>query len=462
MSSSQRSSVGPSPTSGQALSASSRQALEELLEEAARVSQEAEVYHVQHRDDPVHFEANRVKLVETRESSGIALRIIKDGRIGFSSTSDLKNANRLINNALEMVPFGPETSLGFPSQRNFSSVEVYDPQTGSMPPDDMINLGQTAIDRLRGPSPDLVCDASVSKGTTTVTILNSRGGYATYSKSVFSVFVHGTIVKDTDMLFVSDGKSSCRPILDTAEIVESIQTQLEFSKNIVPAPVGQVPVVFTPRGMAGVLLSPLLSAFSGKTVLQGASPLVGKLGERLLDERFSLWDEPTFPYAPGSRMCDDEGMPTRKLPLVDKGVVTTFLYDLQTAAQAGTESTGSAHRGLNTLPSPGSSVIIVDEGDTSYQDMIGDTKAGLVVERLLGAGQSNILGGDFNANVLLGYRIEDGSVIGRVKNTVISGNVYTALKNVRAIGKDSHWVGGSLRTPALYLDKVSVTTKEPA
>ena len=430
--------------------------LEDLLEKAAKVSEEAEVYHVQHTDEPVLFEANRVKLVETRESAGVALRIIKEGRIGFSSTSDLKNTDSLVSNTLEMVPFGPKARLSFPSHRSFSPVEVYDPRTESFPLEDMINLGQIAIDRLREYSADLVCDASVAKGVTTVTILNSRGGYATYTKSVFSAFVHGTIVKDTDMLFVSDGKSSCYPVVDTSEIVESIQNQLEFSRNIVPAPVGQVPVVFTPKAIGGALLSPLLSAFDGRTVLQGASPLVGKLGERLLDESFSLWDEPTLPYAPGSRMCDDEGMPTSKLPLIDKGVVTSFLYDLQTAAQSGTESTGSAHRGLNSLPSPGSSVIIVGEGDTSYQDMIRDIKNGLVVERLLGAGQSNILGGDFNANVLLGYRIEEGNVIGRVKNTVISGNVYTALRNIRAIEKDSHWVGGSLRTPALSLHNVSV------
>ncbi|MCE2464187.1 MAG: TldD/PmbA family protein [Dehalococcoidia bacterium] len=299
--------------------------LDELLEKATRVSDEAEVYHIRHRDEPVMFEANRIKLVETRESSGVALRIIKDGRIGFSSTSDPGNADGLLRNTLEMVPFGPEAKLGFSSHRTFSPVEVYDPQTESLPMEDMINLGQTAIDRVTGYNSDVMCDATVSKGLNTVTILNSNGGYATYTKSFFSTFVHGTVVKDTDMLFVWDGKSSCHPILDTSEIVQTIQSQLEFSKNVVPAPVGQVPVIFTPRGMAGALLSPLLSGFNGRTVLQGASPLVGKLGERMLDERFNIWDEPATPYAPGSRMCDDEGVPTRRLPLVDGGVISTFL-----------------------------------------------------------------------------------------------------------------------------------------
>ena len=155
-----------------------------------------------------------------------------------------------------MAPFGPDATLRFPPYREFRPVDVYDPQTESMSLEDMVNLGQATIDRLTERRSELLFDANVSKGLTTVSILNSRGGYATYTKSPFSVSVHGTIVKDTDMLFVSDGKSSCHPILDTSEIVESVQDQLEFSKNIVPAPVGRVPVVFTPRGVAGALLSP--------------------------------------------------------------------------------------------------------------------------------------------------------------------------------------------------------------
>ena len=436
--------------------------LEVLLEKAAKVAQDAEVYHVQHRDEPAIFEANRIKLVESRESSGVALRIIKDGRMGLSSTSDFNNTDGLITNCLDIAPLGPEARLGFPSHSSFTSVDVYDSRVETLPMEDMIDLGQSAIDRLTAHSPEIVCDATVAKGVTTVTVLNSRGGNATYTKTVFSIFVHGTIIKDTDMLFVSDGKSSCRPLLDTSEIEDSIINQLEYSKNIVAAPVGQVPVLFTPRGVGGALLAPLLAGFNGRTVLQGASPLVGKVGEQLLDGRFSMWDEPTFPYAPGSRMCDDEGMPTRKLPLVDEGVISNFLYDLQTAAEAGAESTASAHRGLNTLPSPGSSVIILGTGTAAYQDMVGDMKDGLVVERLLGAGQSNILGGDFNANVLLGYRVSDGNVIGRVKNTVISGNVYTVLKDIQAMEQDSHWVGGSLRTPAIYLHNVAVSAKHSA
>ena len=435
--------------------------LEQLLDGASWVSDSAEVFYLYQKDVPVLFEANRLKLVEERESSGVALRIIKNGKIGFASTSNLANLDKLIADALDMAPLGPDAKLVFPEQSTFPHVDLFDPQTENISLDSMVQLGQSAIDQTLRFSPQLLCDAEVERGFSSMTILNSAGCSTGYTRSTFEIGLYGTLVSGTDMLFVSDSQSSCRPITDSSQIVEGVRQQLESSQNIVSAPVGQVPVIFTPRGVGGTLLSPLMAGFNGKTLLQGTSPMVGKLGEELFDRRFSMWDEPTHPFAPGSRICDDEGMAARRLPLIENGVVANFLYDLQTAAQGKVESTASAHRGLESAPSPGPSVLMVGEGDAEYAEMLKDMGDGLVVETLLGAGQSNILGGDFNANVLLGYRVANGKVIGRVKNTVISGNVYKVLKNVRALEKDTHWVGGSLRCPAIYVDGVSVASKQP-
>ena len=181
------------------------------------------------------------------------------------------------------------------------------------------------------------------------------------------------------------------------------------------------------------------------------------MGERIIDERFSLWDDATVPYVPGSAAADDEGVPSRRKALIDHGVATTFLYDLQTAGHAGTSSTGNASRSLSSPPSPASSVLLIDEGDMSYDDMIKDMEEGVVVQRLLGAGQGNVLAGDFNANVLLGYRVSHGEIIGRIKNTMIAGNSYDVLNNLAAIGNKARWLGGRIRTPALYCRGVSVS-----
>lgn len=105
-------------------------------------------------------------------------------------------------------------------------------------------------------------------------------------------------------------------------------------------------------------------------------------------------------------------------------------------------------------------MLLIDEGDISFEDMIKDVKEGIIVERLLGAGQGNVLAGDFNANVLLGYRVTDGKIAGRAKDTMVSGNVYQVLNNLVAIGNKARWLGGGFRTPAIYCAGVSVSAKK--
>jgi PmbA protein len=220
-----------------------------------------------------------------------------------------------------------------------------------------------------------------------------------------------------------------------------------------------MPVIFTPQGIASAFISPLLVAFNGKMVFDGISPLRDKLGMQLFNKNLTLWDDATIPYKMGSAPCDDEGVPSRKIPLIENGIVSQFLYDLQTAALANAASTGSGHRG-GGLPSPSSSSLIVQNGASSLNDMVKNTKAGLIVEQLMGAEQGNVLNGDFSGNVLLGYKIENGEITGRVKDTMVAGNVYTLLKNIEVVGSDARWIGGMLYTPSLYCPNVSVSTKE--
>ena len=82
-----------------------------------------------------------------------------------------------------------------------------------------------------------------------------------------------------------------------------------------------------------------------------------------------------------------------------------------------------------------------------------------MVEQLMGATQGNVLGGDFSGNVLLGYKVEDGKIVGRVKDTMVSGNIYQLLKQVAAIGNDTRWIGGFLNTPSIYCSSVSVASR---
>jgi len=432
--------------------------VEDILSLARKAAEQAEVYQVFSTTTPVHFEGSRLKQVQTKESTSTALRLIKGGRIGFAQANGFIKPGRLVDMAKEACPFGMPARFSFPGKETYPTVEVFDPRTETMAIEDMVQVGEQLIAAVRQHTPDVVCEASVVKGTSSVRIMNSEGGNVSYRKSFFVLGIEGTLVKGEDILFVGDSQHSCRPITDFSAIAQEVIQQLELTKRNAGISTMAMPVIFTPQGVASALISILASAFNGKMVLDGASPLKDKQGNRAFDERFSLWDDATLPCQVASCPCDDEGVTSQRTPLIENGVVSNFLYDLQTAALANRKSTGNGER-RGGLPSPSPSSLVISEGSVSFSDMVRSMKQGLVVDQLMGAEQGNILNGDFSGNVLLGYKVENGEIAGRVKNTMVYGNAYQALEHLEAIGREARWVGGFLRTPCLHFSSLSVATK---
>ena len=434
--------------------------LEKVLSSARREAEQAEVFSASARATTIQFEANELKQVQSRESSSTALRIFKEGRIGFATASGGGDVEALVDMAVETSQFGSAADFQFPSSQDYSKAHIFDPEVQKIAMERMGEIGKELVARIRGHTSDILCDVQITKGTSSVSLINSQGGEGGYDKSFFGLSLEGILVRDTDMLWVEDSESSCRAdLVRVHELADRVIWQLEMAKKKTTVPTKVLPIVFTPHGVASALLSPLMLAFNGKAVLEGTSPLKDKLGEQVFDKKLSLWDDATVVHGVGSYPFDDEGVPGQRLPLVANGVVTSFLYDLQTAALAGTRSTGNGRRAGGGSPSPAISSLVLEKGKVSFQAMVKDMKEGLIVEEVIGAEQGNILGGDFGGNVLLGYKVENGEIVGRVKDTMIAGNVYQVLRELPGVGQETRWVGGILQTPPIYCSGVSVTTK---
>ena len=434
--------------------------LEAVLAAARRLgASQAEAFSVRTEETPVRFEANRLKELNARHTSGVAVRVVKDGRIGFAASTRPGDVEELAAAAVETAPFGPGAHLRFPGPAPAPPVRVFDAETEALPVDRLIEIGQRLIDDACAAEPELVCDAHVRRVVSEATILNTNGGLFRYRATVLSAGVYGQLVRGTDMLFVGDADASCRPNLALEQISETVRRQLELSRRTAGVRTGEMPVIFTPLGVADALVGPLAAAFSGRLVHQGQSPLAGCLGREVYDRRFSLRDDATIDYRAASRPFDDEGVPSRRNVLVDKGVVRCFLYDLQTAGLAKTESTGSAERSLASQPAIAAASLQFATGDVSFEEMVSGVKEGIVVEELMGAGQGNVLGGDFSGNVLLGYKIENGEIVGRVKDTIVAGNVHAALGRIGALGREGRWVGGAVFAPPILFERLAVSAK---
>jgi PmbA protein len=205
------------------------------------------------------------------------------------------------------------------------------------------------------------------------------------------------------------------------------------------------------------LLLSLGLGLDGKNVFLGASPLGGKIGQVIADPRLTITDDPFVDYGPNTSPFDDEGVPRQPLPLVENGVLRNFIYDLDTAGRAGAKPTGHGrNRRLTNL--------IISPGDIPYAEMLRDIRQGLLVHEFLGLGQGNPLNGEFSVNVFLGYKIENGEIVGRVKDVMLAGNAYDALKNIAALSQEREWVSGPYAwwpglMPYIQVNKLSVVAK---
>jgi len=275
-----------------------------------------------------------------------------------------------------------------------------------------------------------------------------------YNTSIFGALCGGQLIRGTDILEIHYGQfwRKMDSSVDRVNIARRIIEKFRLAERMTKIKSKEMPVIFTPEGL-DVLILPLKLGFNGKNIVLGSSPLVGKLGNKVFDSKLNITDNPLIDYAPESGIYDGEGVPHRINTLVENGVVKSFLYDLETAGRAGTKSTGNG-------PGCGMTNLVIGEGNVDYKDMIKGVSEGLLVDDVIGLGQSNVINGEFSVNVNLGYKIENGEIVGRVKDVMLAGNAYNALANITAIGNKAEWVGGSLNTPPILVEKLSVVSGE--
>lgn len=437
-----------------------------ILERAATVAQSAELYQELREGVEVSFRGGEIEKVGAREVLGRALRVIVDGKLGFASTAG-EEEESLVAAALASAEYGDPAPFSFPELKGDGAAAVLDEETLKVPPEELISWGEEAVRAVKEEFPDVIVDAHLWRGKVTVRLANTSGGELVEARSSLSMGLEAQWVREGDIYLVWVSRTvRRRGDLKPEALVAECLRYLRWGERVVPTPQGRPPVLFVPKGTL-VLLLPLMLGFSGMSVVMGTSPLKDRLGERAFDPRFTLVDDGRLPYAPGTRSFDDEGVPTGRLPLAEEGVVKNFFYDLRAAALAGTGSTGSGLRGgllrgtgFRSPPSPSLRNTVIQPGAGTLEELIAGMKEGLIVVDLLGLGQGNIQSGAFSNNVSTGFAVKDGRVIGRVKNTMIAGNVYEVLKDgLKEIGGEPEWVWGLAQVPPLLVEGVSVVAR---
>jgi PmbA protein len=443
--------------------------IERLLERARGTVDGADALWRREERTAVAFESGRLKAAGITEEAGLNLRVIAGGRLGVAgTTAAAPDPEALVARARASAELGEIVELAFPgaSASTLPSIPTFFDRTANASLSELVRIGRQLVERLARPGCQV--NVAVEREVADTAVGNTAGARGAYRATGIAVAADVTRIAGDDVLMVYDQYvgADMPGDADLETLVRSVETRLTAALTIVEPPDGALPVVFTPAGLAAVVL-PLEQALSGKTVLQGSSPLAGKVGEKLFDERLSIIDDPLTPGRPRSRPVDDECVPSRATGLVEGGRVGRFVYDLETAARAKTQSTGNGRRGVFGKPHIGYTNLVFGprgsglgtRGDGALGGgLLDGISDGLVVDDLIGVGQGNVISGAFSHPVGLAYRVQRGEITGRVKDAAVAGNAYELFKRIGAFGTDGRWLG-SRWSPSLLLDGVSVARR---
>src|SRR6266571_5161928 len=361
----------------------------------------------------IAFESGRLKTAAVTEEAGVNVRVVAGGRMGVAgTTAATPDLAALLDRARASADLGEALDLAFPPTSRLPHVPTFFDRAANASLDQLIGMGRGLVERLAREG----CQVNVA--------------------------------------------------------IEREVGETAVGNTAAAPPEGALPVVFTPAGLAAVIL-PLEQALSGKTVLQGSSPLAARVGAEVFDARLSITDDPLAADGPASRPLDDECVPSAATLLVERGIVRGFVYDLETATRAQVRSTGHGRRGIFGKPQIRYTNLIVGSGPDRVGaqhaaplhaplqlagGLVSDIQDGLIVDDLIGVGQGNVIGGGFSHPVGLAYRVQRGEITGRVKDAAVAGNVYDLQKRIAGLGNDGRWLG-SRWSPSLRLDGVSVARR---
>ncbi|MEM9509616.1 MAG: metallopeptidase TldD-related protein, partial [Cyanobacteria bacterium P01_E01_bin.35] len=374
---------------------------------------------------------------------------------GFASSTDLTRLSDLVDAAVATAEIGDPVEFEF--TQNVNSIE---PQSDYQPPNtaQLVEVGEDLISKVHQYNPDILVDVSFHNRCSQVTLATTTNVYTKQNSQSLSAVLSGNLVRGEDFLqaYAYEVTRDRQP--DYQAILQKLITKYQRAESRANISSGSYPVLFTPSAVSSTLGRMFGTIFSGQSVVQKASPLTDKLGDQIVDQRISVFEDPSL----GVSACkfDDEGVPTSTKSLIDQGVVKQFYWDRRWAARGGIESSGNGFRGGVSRPSPSLANVCISPGQTSLADLIAGIDEGIIVDQVLGAGQSNVLAGEFSVNIDLGYKVEQGKIIGRVKDTMVAGNIFEAFSNVIDLSDRPEWVGSSAYVPYILFAQLGVAARQ--
>jgi PmbA protein len=416
------------------------------------------------------FSANvRMREIEQLKEAGsraAGLRILVGRKTGASYTSDLsrEGIDRMVRSAIELADLTTEDPhAGMPDDEELGAIPgdlgLYSAETEGLEPGVKIDAAKRAEAAALDADPRIVnseggsFDAYAGRHI----FANSRGFVGEYRSSYCAVSAV-PVARDGESMERDHWGHSARRFsdLESPEHIGRTAARRALRRlNPVKVETQKVPVVFEPN-MTRTLLDSVCDAVHGMSVYRNESFLAGRLGEKVAAETVTIIDDGTLPGLFGSSPFDDEGVRSRRTPVIDRGVLKSYLLNSYAARKLGMKTTGNASRGLTGNAGIGHGNFFLEKGVQTPEEILAGIANGFLVTELMGFGV-NIVTGDYSRGAS-GLWIRNGELAYAVSEVTIAGNLKEMLRGIETVGSDLEF-RGSTAAPTIKIGEMTVAGK---
>ncbi|QOZ31514.1 TldD/PmbA family protein [Bradyrhizobium sp. CCBAU 53421] len=409
-----------------------------LVEAAKRAGADAaDAIAVRGVSQGVEVRDGRVEETERSEGDDVGLRVFVGQRQAVVSTNDVSGDEiaKLAERAVAMARVAPDdkyVGLADPAllAHDFPDLDLLDrtvPTTAEL--EQRAIEAEAAALAVKGVTKS--GGASASTGIGGMVLVTSTGFHGSYLRSSHGISTTAISGEGTGMERDYDFTSAPHASdLDSPTTVGRKAGERAVARgNPRKVETCKVPVVFDPR-VAGSIVGHLVGAINGASIARKTSFLKDKLGEQLFSRDIRIIDDPLRVRGLRSQTFDAEGVKVKKIALIDEGVLTTWVLDSATARELGLVTTGHAHRGVSSSPSPGTYNLHLEPGAVTPKELISDIKQGFYVTDLIGSGVNGVTG-DYSRGAS-GFWIENGEITYPVSEVTIAGHLLPMFKSLVA------------------------------
>ncbi|MCL2863414.1 MAG: TldD/PmbA family protein [Methanimicrococcus sp.] len=411
----------------------------------------------------IQFNKDVIETAKRSVKTGYGVRAVVNGAAGFAGTNVMSGLEETMRAAIasakvmEADPFFkslPEKcGGGGGGGGGYQSVGgLFDDKIVEMSLEECIGCAADMISGVKEVENMIPTSGGFSRSVSYFFIMNTNGLAGEKRGTSVSGFADVT-TQSGEVSTAYDYAVSRRNELDFASIGKNAAELAKKSLKGISVGIEKMPVIFHPFSFSDILENTLASSVDADNVQKGRSGLAGRLGEEIAVSGLSVIDDGALAGGIASAPFDDEGVPTQRTPVIEKGVLSSYLYDSYTAGKDGVKSTGNGYRpSYAAAPSVDLSNFIIEYPPS---DIIAETKKGIYINTIIGAHTANEISGDFSVEGRNAFLIENGELTTPIKSVMISGNVFEMLKNIDGAGRDVKNVGGIV-TPSIRISEMSV------